>query len=130
VLTLDPLLEEAAADLGAGVVRRTVGIVGPQIAPAMLAGAMLAFAFSFDDVVISNFLSTPTVTTLPVYLFSALKTGITPTTYAVASSMLAFTLALLTLVGVGYRWQLRRVGDKSSVASVLAATAGGGPAVG
>jgi ABC-type spermidine/putrescine transport system permease subunit II len=126
VVTIDPALEEAAADLGAGHVRRMVGIVLPQIAPAMIAGGMLAFAFSFDDVVISNFLSTPTVTTLPVYLFSALKTGITPTTYAVASSMLAFTLVLLALIGIGTRWQLRRAGDSTSVASVLAGGTRGG----
>lgn len=124
VVTIDRALEDAAADLGAGPVRRAIDILLPQVAPAMLAGAMLAFAFSFDDVVISNFLATPTVTTLPVYLFGSLRTGLTPGVYAIASSMLGFTLLLLTLLGLGYRWQLRRVGEKAPLVSVLAGGSG------
>lgn len=120
VVTMDPALEEAAADLGAGRVRRAVDVLLPQVAPAMVAGGVLAFAFSFDDVVISNFLSTPTVTTLPVYLFGSLRTGLTPGVYAIASSMLGFTLLLLAVLGIGYRWQLRRVGEKGPLVSVLA----------
>ena len=120
VVTMDPALEEAAADLGAGKVRRAVDIVFPQVAPAILVGAVLAFVFSFDDVVISNFLATPTVTTLPVYLFGSLRTGLTPGVYAIASSMLAFTLVILAILGLGYRWQLRRVGENAPLGSVLA----------
>lgn len=119
VMGLDPALEDAAADLGSGRARRFVDILLPQLAPAIVAGAMLAFAFSFDDVVISNFLSTPTVTTLPVYLFSSLRTGLTPAVYAIASSMLGLTLVLLALLGLGYRWQLRRVGEQARLVSVL-----------
>jgi ABC-type spermidine/putrescine transport system permease subunit II len=120
VLTMDPAMEEAAADLGAGRFRRATDIVFPQVAPAVLAGAVLAFVFSFDDVVISNFLATPTVTTLPVYLFGSLRTGLTPGVYAIASSMLGFTLVILAVLALGYRWQQRRVGGSAPLVSVLA----------
>lgn len=119
VLAIGNLTEEAAADLGAGRWRTLLDITLPQLRPAVLAGAILAFTFSFDDVVLSVFLTTPTVTTLPVYLFSSLRSGLSPSVYAVASVMLIFTLTTLALFLLIFRWQARRLGDRASVAAPL-----------
>jgi putrescine transport system permease protein len=87
---LDPALEEAAADLGArpAVVFRTITL--PLIAPSLAAGWLLAFTLSLDDVVLASFVSGPGATTLPVYLFSQLRLGMTPEANALAVVMLGF----------------------------------------
>lgn len=87
---LDPALEEAAADLGAspGVVFRTITL--PLIAPSLAAGWLLAFTLSLDDVVLASFVSGPGATTLPVYLFSQLRLGMSPEANALAVVMLGF----------------------------------------
>jgi len=108
VVALDRSVEEAAADLGANRWRTLRDVVFPQLRPAMVASLILAFTFSFDDVVISLFLSTPTVTTLPVYLFGTVRLGTTPAAYAIAVIMLAFTLVMLAITGLLYRHQVRR----------------------
>ena len=63
--------------------------------PAILSGVLLAFAMSFDDVVISIFVTGPTVNTLPVKIYTKLKTGVTPEINALATLMLAVVLLLL-----------------------------------
>ncbi len=93
---MDKSLEEAAMDLGASPVRVFFDITLPQIMPAILSGVMLAFAMSFDDVVISIFVTGPKVNTLPVKIYTKLKTGVTPEINALATVMLAVT-ALLVL---------------------------------
>jgi ABC-type molybdate transport system permease subunit len=71
--SMDRSLEEAGADLGASR-RQTFGrITLPQLFPAVLAGGLLAFTFSFDDVVLSTFVSSPGSTTLPLRIFSELR---------------------------------------------------------
>jgi ABC-type spermidine/putrescine transport system permease subunit II len=119
VVALDRATEDAAADLGAGAWRTFWDVTFPQLRPAMVAGAILAFTFSFDDLVISLFLSTPTVTTLPVFLFGTVKTGVRPDVYAIAAMMLAFTLVMLSASAILYRWQSRRSGAASRLATVL-----------
>ncbi|WP_027284841.1 ABC transporter permease [Rubritepida flocculans] len=91
---LDPRLEEAAADLGASpfAVFRTITL--PLIAPSLAAGWGLAFTLSLDDVVLASFVSGPGATTLPVYLFSQLRLGLTPEANALA-------VVLLGLAGLG-----------------------------
>ena len=100
---LDPALEEAAANLGAGplAVFRTITL--PLITPSLVAGWLLAFTLSLDDVVLASFVSGPGATTLPVYLFSQLRLGMTPEANALAVVMLTLG-AVLGLVG----WGLRR----------------------
>lgn len=120
VVALDRSLEDAAADLGAGGVRSFLDIQLPLVRPAILAGAMLAFIFSFDALVISVFLTTPTVNTLPVYLFSSVRSGIRPDVFAIATMMLAFTLTCLAITALIYRWQSRRAGSKATTVGVLA----------
>jgi ABC-type spermidine/putrescine transport system permease subunit II len=109
VAALRPSLEDASADLGAHPWRVILDVVVPQLRPALIASFILAFTFSFDDVVISLFLTTPTVSTLPVYLFGAVRAGITPAVYAIAAMMFGFTVITLTACGLLYRWQSRRM---------------------
>lgn len=87
---LDPSIEDAARDLGAGPARLIWDITLPLIAPAVLSGSLLAVAMSLDDVVISVFLSSPTVNPLPVRIFSMIKTGVTPDINALCTLMLLF----------------------------------------
>lgn len=108
LLTLDPHLEEAAADLGAGRWRTLRFVVLPQLAPALGGAALLAYTFSFDNVVISNFLSTATVSTLPVYLYGSLQYGPAPTVNAAATLILVGTLVVLGLAALLLRGVLRR----------------------
>jgi ABC-type spermidine/putrescine transport system permease subunit II len=119
VVTMDHATEEAAKDLGAGRLHVLWDVTLPQVRPAVLVGALLAFTFSFDDLVISLFLTTPTVTTLPVYLFGTVQLGVRPDVYAIATLMLGFTLVVLGLGGALYLWQLRREGRSASLAGVL-----------
>jgi putrescine transport system permease protein len=103
LVVLDPVLEEAAADLGASpfAIFRTVTL--PLIAPSLVAGWLLAFTLSLDDVVLASFVSGPGATTLPVYLFSQLRLGMTPEANALAVVFLA-TAGLLS----GIAWVIRR----------------------
>jgi putrescine transport system permease protein len=94
---LDPRLEEAAADLGADgfTVFRTITL--PLILPTLAAGWGLAFTLSLDDVVLASFVSGPGATTLPVYLFSQLRLGLTPEANALAVVLLGLAFAGLAL---------------------------------
>lgn len=92
---MDKSLEEAALDLGASRARAFFDVTLPLIMPAVLSGALLAFAMSFDDVVISIFVTGPSVNTLPVKIYTKLKTGVTPEVNALATIMLAATILIL-----------------------------------
>ena len=85
---LDPRLEEAAANLGARPAMVFLTITWPLIAPSLGAGWLLAFTLSLDDVVLASFVSGPGATTLPVYLFSQLRLGMTPEANALGVVML------------------------------------------
>ena len=87
----DRSLLEAARDLGAGPMRAFLTVLLPLIGPGVAAGMLLSFAMSFDDVVISMFLSSPGKDLLPVKIYSSLKVGMTPEINAL------FTLILLAL---------------------------------
>lgn len=92
---MDHSLEEAALDLGATKRQVFFDIILPQILPAILSGVLLAFAMSFDDVVISIFVTGPKVNTLPVKIYTKLKTGVTPEINALATVMLFVILLCL-----------------------------------
>uniref|UniRef100_UPI0040568E00 ABC transporter permease n=1 Tax=Acetatifactor sp. TaxID=1872090 RepID=UPI0040568E00 len=95
LIGMDKSLEEAALDLGASKIRVFFDVILPQIMPAILSGVMLAFAMSFDDVVISIFVTGPKVNTLPVKIYTKIKTGVTPEINALATLMLTITILLL-----------------------------------
>ncbi len=94
---MDPSLEEAARDLGAGPFRAFWDITLPLIMPAVLSGSLLAFAMSMDDVVISIFVNGPRLSTLPIKVYTQLKTGVTPEINALCTIMLAVTLLAIAL---------------------------------
>ncbi|SET44305.1 putrescine ABC transporter permease PotI [Thorsellia anophelis] len=85
---MDKSIEEAALDLGASPLKVFFTITLPMILPALLAGFMLAFTLSLDDVVISGFVSGPGSTTLPMWIFSSVKLGVSPKINALASIIL------------------------------------------
>lgn len=89
---MDASLEEAAQDLGATPIRTLWRVTIPLLYPAILAGGLLAFTFSFDDFVLTFFVSGAESTTLPLKIFSMLRFGISPVVNAVATVMLAVTL--------------------------------------
>ena len=86
---IDRSLEEAALDLGCRPIQVFFLVILPDIAPALVSAWLLSFTLSFDDVVISEFLSGPGVTTLPQVIFSYARRGINPTIYAAASILIA-----------------------------------------
>lgn len=93
----DPSLEEAAMDLGATPFETFYKITLPIIAPGILAGALLAFTLSMDDVIISFFVSGPGFTTLPLKIFSMVKFGVTPEINALSTLMLIFTITIAVI---------------------------------
>lgn len=93
---MDRSLIEASADLGATTWGTFRQVTLPQIAPGIIAGFLLAFTFSFDDFVIAFFVAGPQ-TTLPVYVFSSIRRGITPEVNAIGTMVLAASLVLLII---------------------------------
>jgi spermidine/putrescine transport system substrate-binding protein/spermidine/putrescine transport system permease protein len=96
----DNRLIEAAADLGATPVQSFFRIVLPLATPGILAGAMLAFVISLDDVVITHFTAGPGATTLPLYIFGQLKFGVSPSINALSTFVLLFSLVALAIGGL------------------------------
>jgi len=86
---MDESLEEAAADLGAKPLRVFFDVTLPTIAPALVAGWLLAFTLSLDDMVIASFVSGPGSSTLPMVVFSKVKLGVSPDVNALATLMIA-----------------------------------------
>ena len=100
----NPHLEEAAHDLGAGRLTTFFQVLLPTIMPGVKSGALLAFTLSLDDVIISYFTAGPGSNTLPLKIFSMIKTGITPDVNALSTLMLLATLVLLTVYSlINYR---------------------------
>jgi putrescine transport system permease protein len=92
---MDQSLEDAAMDLGCRPMRVIVDITLPLIAPAMVAGWLLAFTLSLDDLVIASFVSGPGSNTLPMYIFSKVKLGVSPDINALASLFILFVFCTL-----------------------------------
>ena len=86
---MDRSIEEAAMDLGCRPMQVFFLVTLPNIAPALVSAWLLSFTLSFDDVVISEFLSGPSVTTLPQVIFSYARRGVNPSIYAAASILIA-----------------------------------------
>lgn len=94
---LDRGLEEAAADLGAGPLRVFLTITLPLLAPAVLAGALLAFTLSLDDLVIASFVSGPGSTTLPMRLYGQVRLGVNPEINAASTILVVLVSAFVLL---------------------------------
>jgi len=94
---MDKSLEEAAQDLGASKVRTFFDIILPLIIPAIASGMLLSFAMSFDDVIISVFVTGVNSNTLPLKIYSQLKTGVTPKINALCTLMFFVTVLICSL---------------------------------
>lgn len=90
LVTFDRSLEEAALDLGCPPVKTFFKITLPLILPAVIAGWMLAFTLSLDDLVIANFNTGPGATTLPIKIYSQVRLGVTPEINAACTILIAF----------------------------------------
>lgn len=97
LIGMDKSIEEAARDLGASSLRTFWDITLPMIMPSILSGMLLSFAMSFDDVVISIFVTGPRVNTLPIKIYTKMKTGVTPEINALAAIMLLVTVIVIVL---------------------------------
>lgn len=97
-------LEEAAATLGATPRQVFFRVTLPIAAPGVVAGALFAFAISFDQFVISYFLAPPGVSTLPVEIYSAIRKGFTPEVNAISSIIIFVSMGLLLLIARLYRF--------------------------
>ena len=95
--SMDSTLEAAAADLYATPWQAFRRITLPLLAPGIIAGAMLAFVISLDDVIITEFVKSAGQDTLPTYMLGQLRRAITPEVNAISTALLVLTLVLLSV---------------------------------
>ena len=109
---MDPDLEAAARDLGAGPVKAFLLVTVPSLAPALIAGWLLAFTLSLDDVVLASFVNGPGATTLPLVIFSRARLGLNPSVNAVATLIVALvTIGVLVASYLIARAERKRLLD-------------------
>lgn len=101
---MDASLEEAAMDLGARPWKVFLLVTLPIVAPALLAGWLLAFTLSLDDLVIASFVSGPGSTTLPMVIYSSVRMGVSPQVNALATIVVVIVSLTILLAG----WLLHR----------------------
>ena len=98
VATLDPRLEEAAADLGATPAQTFLRVTLPLAAPGIAAGALLAFSLSFDDYIITNFNASPSSITFPMFVWGAAQRGV-PVQVNVIGTVVFLAALLFVIAG-------------------------------
>jgi ABC-type spermidine/putrescine transport system permease subunit II len=113
-VSMGQTLEEASYDLGAGPLSTFRQVTLPRLAPAILAGGLLAFTFSFDDFITSFFVTGPTSETLPIYIWGQLRFGVTPAINATAAMILGVTLVAIVVAYL----VLRRTGQEREGAGI------------
>lgn len=106
--TLDESLEEAAMDLGARPAKVFFLITLPIVMPAVLAGWLLAFTLSWDDLVISSFVAGPGSSTLPIVIFSKVRMGVSPDINALATILVLIVTIGIVTAGVYMQRQEKR----------------------
>ena len=109
---MDSHIEEVASDLGASRFQTFTKIMIPMLMPGILSGAQLSLTLSLDDVVISYFTAGPGANTLPLQVYSMIKTGTTPDVNALITIMLGIVFILLTISTIV---QLRRLKKEVTV---------------
>lgn len=107
VLGLDPSLEEAAANLGAGPLQRLLQVILPALAPGLAAAGIMTMLLSFEEVTVTSFLTTARMTTLPVRIYAEASYSLEPTVFAVSTLLIALTIA--GMLGLGRLVRLDRV---------------------
>ncbi|OMG70352.1 ABC transporter permease subunit [Burkholderia ubonensis] len=117
VRELDPSLEEAALDLGATPLKVFFAVTLPLISQALIAGWLLSFTLSIDDLVLSAFLSGPGSTTLPLVVFSRVRLGLNPEMNALATLLIfAVTAGVVIANFVMLRQERRRMTAAAAMA--------------
>jgi spermidine/putrescine transport system permease protein len=104
---LDPHLEEAALDLGANHIQAFIKVILPQLMPGIISGCLLAFVLSLDDFLISSFTAGNGSNTLPMEIFSRIRTGVKPDINALSVMLISIT-ATVAIIGE----LIRASGDK------------------
>lgn len=102
----DHSLEEAAMDLGANHWQTFIHVTLPLIMPGIIAGALLSLTLSLDDVIISFFVSGPSSTTLPLLVFSMVRSGVTPEINALSTLMLVAVIPIVVIAELLRRKQI------------------------
>jgi spermidine/putrescine transport system permease protein len=121
---MDPRLEEAARDLGASAWGAFRYVTLPLLLPAVAAGAMLSFALSFDDLIVTSFNAGVGSTTLPIFIYSSIKFGVTPQINAISTIIVG-----ITAVAILIAWRLGTFREEDvRVAPDAEAETGSGPA--
>lgn len=117
LVSFDRSLEEAALDLGCTPFDAFRSVTLPIIAPSVIAGWLLAFTLSLDDLVIASFASGPSSTTLPIKIFSAVRLGVTPEINALSTIMIGIvTVGVITASLVMKRNVARAKADEARAA--------------
>jgi ABC-type spermidine/putrescine transport system permease subunit II len=112
-VSLDPRMEEAARDLGASPRQAFFHVTLPLLAPAIAAGALIAFALSFDDLIITSFNAGVGSSTLPLYIYSRIRFGVTPEINAISTIVVVGTGLVILVV---MRYSNRRARRRSTEA--------------
>lgn len=114
---MDSSLVEAARDLGASEWQIFRDITLPLLAPAIVSGMLLAFAMSWDDVIISIFVTGAQTNTLPVKIYTQIKTGVTPEINALCTLMLLVTVMIVGLSGIigGETRKVRHAAEREKI---------------
>ena len=115
---MDRSIEEAAMDLGCRPVQVFFLVTLPNIAPALVSAWLLTFTLSFDDVVISEFLSGPGVTTLPQVIFSYARRGVNPSIYAAATLLIAVVSLGILAYSIAMMRRQKRIDQEINAAGV------------
>jgi putrescine transport system permease protein len=108
LLGFDRSLEEAAMDLGCPPFRTFMTVTLPLIAPAVVAGWVLAFTLSLDDLVIASFTTGPGATTLPIRVYSEVRLGVKPEINAICTIIIAVVAVALVAVSLMAKWSSGR----------------------
>jgi putrescine transport system permease protein len=106
LLDFDTALEEAAMDLGCPPLKTFLTVTLPLIAPAIVAGWMLAFTLSLDDLVIASFTTGPGATTLPIRIYSEVRLGVKPEINAVCTIMIALVAVAVVAASLTSKWRV------------------------
>lgn len=113
---MDRAMEEAAMDLGCKPMQVFFLVTLPNISSALVSAWLLTFTLSFDDVVISEFLSGPGVTTLPQVIFSYARRGVNPSIYAAATILIAVVSLGIIVYSLSMAHRQRRLAREMSAA--------------
>jgi spermidine/putrescine transport system permease protein len=94
---LDPALEEAAMDLGATPTRAFFSVIIPFLLPAMIAGALMSFTLSMDELIVTYFTTGPGAITVPVKVFGMARVGMNPSLNVISTLLIVATAVLMSV---------------------------------